>query len=540
MKKNNLFYVVATACVMVFAACSTKSGHDLGNSAEGDDADLIAQKNNLPYTIKLEEYVNPAFPNLHSFTHATYNDKLVMFGGRQRGLHSPNYNFGQNAANKTIYVIDTHSWSPSISTWSVYSQADSLTVQPDTNKVTNSSSNFANIGQFRANNAEFFTNNNVLYVIGGLLGGTTNCPQGPVTQPYMTAINLEALVNAVMQKTFVPQGQIRQFSDPNLAITGGEVGTMNNTVYLAFGWNYNNQTNGLYTHMVSTLTYTDVSAGKSPSLNVAFNSICSTCRDNWNNSSDSGNFRRRDGSMSPIIDPKDQSPALMYYAGVFKAGATNFDTPVWIHSNSVAEESGFHMRGNIYTCMVVPFYSQSRKESYATLLGGITNVKYNIPPAKQNAPVLLNENNAPLNTPDPTNLTSVPFSNRITTIKIDKQHNMYHFLMPDSFPATKYNIEFPTPAIKGVTPTLISAPASLYNGAESEIFWTVPQNLTMGNGVIDLDAFMKQNPNGGSVGYLFGGILSRVPNLLFVSQDPLKQSIASNRLFSIIVVPLKK
>jgi hypothetical protein len=176
MKKTSLSIALATGIAMAFVSCKTDTNTQLPNDA--------ALTPTLPYTLQLVEYVNSSLPNLHSFTHGTYQDKIIMFGGRRKGLHASTYSFSQGAANKIIYVIDTHSWSASVSTWSVYSRADSLTVP-----VSNISCAVAkNAGQFRANNAEFFTNGNTLYVIGGLVNAapTSSTSQGGViTLPYI-------------------------------------------------------------------------------------------------------------------------------------------------------------------------------------------------------------------------------------------------------------------------------------------------------------------------------------------------------------------
>jgi len=489
---------------------------------------------NVPYSIQLTEYVNPKLPNLHSYVHATYEDKIVLIGGRRLGLHSINYNFTELSANKTIYVINTQGWQTP-DKWTVDSAPYNNVVKADP-QGSNSAFNFPQ--HFYANNIEFFTKGSVVYMIGGVLSLPINGTETTITPSVMTAVNLPDLINAVKANTFMPVGTVRQAANPSFTLTGGEIGVMRDTVYLAFGWNTNN-----YSHQIKSFTYIDNQITKS--LTVNFNPLCNTCWDGVKdtcqvtNDCNIGNFRRRDGTMSAMINPADGTPFFMYYAGVFKNGNTNFDTPIWINNQSAIEQN-FQMRGNIYTCKVVSTYSSKRKSSYATMLGGITNTKY----ANNIAlPALLSAANSTIITPDIANFLSVPFSNRFTTLSIDQNKTIRQFLLPDSFPLTKAPISFPTYSSNVYKDSAFTLPpnTNTFNGAESEIFWRIPAGLNLGNDVIDLDGFFNKMPQGGSVGYLFGGILSIVPNVNMNNKSNYQSrvTIASNRIFRISIVPVK-
>jgi hypothetical protein len=528
--KQKLTQAALLVALAAFVGCNP---NDNGSTTAGSYA-------GPPYTVQLEEFVNPALPDLHSYTHAIYQDKIVMIGGRTNGLHGGTYNFYRRHSNKNIFVINTNNWA-SPDKWAVKSL-------PSNSPLLAGAANGISLQQFRSNNAQFFTQDSVLYIVGGLLGSARPTqlkqpgnPQGgviavpgskpdgedndtvPQTLPYMTAVNLPALINAVNSGTPMPGGSLRQVKNDSLAVTGGELELMGGQVRLVFGWNFS--FNGdLYTHQIRSFSYQD--NGKN--LGIGPITVCNSCWDNQPDSSNTGYFRRRDGSMSPMIDPANGKEALMYYAGVFKNGNTNFDNPVWIGSDNAAEQS-FVMRSNVYTCQVVPVYSAGRSQSYATLLGGMTNALYNGGAIKQ--PTLLTDKNAPLNAPDSNNFTSVPFTNQLTTLVMDKQRNYSQYLLPDSFPATKVAYNF-------TDTTTLPVGASPFNGAESELLWTLtPANGLMSNGVVNLDAFVKANPKGGSIGYLHGGILSMVPNA-FGAGNQAKVTRASNRIFAVKIVPL--
>ena len=485
-----------------------------------------------PYTIQLIDVSVPGLPDLHSYTHAIYNDKIVMFGGRTSGLHSFNYTFLNTRSNDSIFVIDTKQWSAPTD-WAVYS------LSPNQLKFSNPAPTL-DISQFYANNAQFFTSTKgTLYVLGGLLGAD-NKNVSPTTLPYMTAIDLQPLVSSVISKgtSSLAPNSIRQttVADTSFSITGGEISVMNNTVYQAFGWNYF-VGNGTYSHQVKKFTFVDNGTNLTIGPITAWSDGYANTRDSTPVTT-AGNFRRRDGSMSPMIDPNDGSSFLLYSAGVFKQGNTNFTSPVWITGSSAQEilTDNFKMYSNVYTCQTIPVYSKNNQASYVTLLGGMKNAIYT--GGAINDPTLLTANNADTLAIDANNFTHVPFTNQFTTISINSAHQFGQYLLPDSFPDTKMPIVFPAdkknPAITIPAGTL----KDIFNGAESEMHWNLSTKYLMNNGVINYDALVADSTNGASIGYLHGGILSHKTNTL--AGNPLRFSVASNRLFVVRIVPYKK
>jgi hypothetical protein len=213
-----------------------------------------------PYTVQLEEFVNPNLPSLHAYIQAVYQDKIVMMGGRTNGLHN-SYSFVDDY-NDTIFVINTNNWA-SPNTWTV----KKLSIE------SNLLSGEENKEQLEANNAQFFTNDSVLYIVGGLLGDDVVKKVKRHSSPYITAITLPALINTVNNGVALTPGSIRQAKDAQLAVTGGELELMDNAVKLVFGWNFG--PDDLYTHQVRSFTYTD--DGKT--LRISPVTVCPTCWD---------------------------------------------------------------------------------------------------------------------------------------------------------------------------------------------------------------------------------------------------------------------
>jgi hypothetical protein len=472
-----------------------------------------------PYTIILEEYVNDSLPSLHSYSHAIYNDYIIMFGGRTNGLHSPGYFINRQNSNRIIYVINTNGWATP-DKWTVKSMTS------DTILITKS--NAIDVRHFRANNAQFFQKENTLYLIGGLFGGIGDEKENPRTLPYLTAIDLPAIVSMVNDGKALPANSIRQISNEELSITGGEVEELNGQVKLVFGWKFNNGPVDLYSHKIKSFELKD--DGKNVSIgDITF---CNTCWDKItepDTPSNGGFYRRRDGNMTPMIDPKTGNESLLYYAGVFKNGNTNFDNLVWIDADKADTSKGFSLRSNVYSCQLVPAFSMMRKQAYATMLGGMTNTNYN--GKKINQFVLLDSSNAPFITPDPNNFTSVPFSNNVTTLVIDENKSYKQYLQESNFPKTTIPYYFDSTEVK--------AGENIFNGAEAALHWSPKvKNYLMKNGVLDYDKFAAANKDGATIGYLHGGIMSYVANALFAG-NPAKQTRSSNRVFAVKIIPNK-
>ncbi|MDP2387760.1 MAG: hypothetical protein Q8M29_15410 [Bacteroidota bacterium] len=516
--KKGLFYFGMTllgASLIVGCGDSATKGETTGTDSSASAG--------LPYTIQVDEVTIAGMPDLHSYTHAIYGDKMVMFGGRTSGLHSFGYAFLTTKSNLHVYVVDTKGWADP-TTWTV----DSLPISKVGRKGPNK--NFVDLRQLGANNAEFFTQNNTLYVLGGLLSAD-NSNDSPITLPYFTAIDLPGLIDCVVSKGKNSMGYdaIRQVKDTSFALTGGEISVMNNVVNLVFGWNYTSASD-YYSHQVKTFTFTDSNGTLSAGPITSWNDGHSNGVDSVNE----GFFRRRDGSMSAMIDPADGSNFLLYYGGVFKEGATNFTSPVWINATGATEQN-FMMRSNVYTCQVIPVYSSSKKESYATLLGGIKNANYT-GPKPLTGPTVLTASNADTMTRDVNNFLNVPFTNQFTTIRINANHEFTQYLLPDSFPVLKYAITLPPDTAPYNQPLVLPAGTVMYNGAESEMYWNLNGKYLMSNGVVNYDVLMGDSISGATVGYLHGGILSSKPNVLTTNSNHF--SVASNRLFRVRIVPL--
>jgi hypothetical protein len=147
------------------------------------------------------------------------------------------------------------------------------------------------------------------------------------------------------------------------------------------------------------------------------------------------------------------------------------------------------------------------------MLGGMKNANYT--GKSITTPTLLNESNAPIynvpyQKPDSNpNANTVPYTNQFTTIVVDANKQFKQYLLPDSFPAPNHSITYK----KVDTTVTITDKTPCFNVSESIFVPTAKNAKTlMTNGVIDYDTFIAANPNGGTIGYLHGGIISVTDN----------------------------
>jgi hypothetical protein len=299
--------------------------------------------------------------------------------------------------------------------------------------------------------------------------------------------------------------------------------TANGLVHLVFGQNfqgpYTGSSNGSYTSQVRSFTvdYTPGGEGSDPALSYTPVSTSPVPGDDTL-------FRRRDLNVVASIrrdpaDPAAVQEGMIAYAGVFTGTAiatgtgvvssvgngvwtlpveiSATGTPTMIGTTSTA--SGFVQPMNQYSSANVSVYSGSTGDFTTFMFGGIT-----------------------ANTYDPqsgalTYQAEYPFTNQITAVTRDLAGGY----------SQQYAGEYPfTPIVSG-TRTF-----SLY-GAEAKFFASpgLPASALFQNGVFNLDELLALGS--GTIGYIFGGIVSSVPNT-----SSRLDSTASPEIFSVIITPV--
>ena len=188
-----------------------------------------------PFTVQIEPVITTPLPGIHSFAFAQSGNKWLIIGGRTNGLHGLNSSgsFPPEDKNDLVTVIDT-------STWAFYTA--------DLNQLPK-----AIADPMRSTNMEYIQEGSYLYMVGGY--GYDSVASIYVSFPKLTAIHVDNMIDAVINATPIAP-TIRQVTDTNFSICGGDLGKIGSDFYLIFGHNFG----GRYTDPPSpifTQTYSD-------------------------------------------------------------------------------------------------------------------------------------------------------------------------------------------------------------------------------------------------------------------------------------------
>lgn len=303
-----------------------------------------------PFTIELEAVsTSQQLPGLHSFAFAQSGSKWLFAGGRINGLHgfSTNDNFPVQYANDNLIVIDT-------ATWQVYQSP----VAPLGLQLAD---------PLRSTNMQYVQRGDYLYMIGGF--GWDSTANGYRTFATLTALRVDSIINAVMNATPLAP-HIRQISDTNLRVCGGELAMLGNSFYLIFGHNFN----GRYSDP-PVPTFTQKYTEQIRKFEIADNGTSLQIQ-NYTAFTDTNNFHRRDLNVGHVIRPNG-SEALVAYSGVFQKNVNlPWPSPVLIDSSGGTLQSGFTQLLNNYTCGMVPVYDALQGNMHTVFLGGMSWYTY--------------------------------------------------------------------------------------------------------------------------------------------------------------------
>lgn len=311
----------------------------------------VAQYGQMPpFTIQVEAINGITIPGLHSFAFAQWGDKWLFIGGRTNGLHGLNSSgsFPPEYKNNSIIVIDT-------TTWQYY--------QADLNQLPKSVAD-----QMRSTNMESIQTGSYLYMMGGY--GYDSVANMFVTFPKLTAIHVNNMINAVINAQPIAP-HIRQVTDTNLSICGGDLGKIGNDYYLMFGHNFG----GRYTDPPTPL-FTQTYSERIKKFNITDDGTNITLS-NFTYQVDTANFHRRDLNICGIVKP-DGSLAIGAYGGVFRKYANlPFRNPITIEASGAIVNTTYQQVMSQYTCAVLPIFDSVTKNMYTIFFGGISLYDYN-------------------------------------------------------------------------------------------------------------------------------------------------------------------
>jgi len=414
------------------------------------------------FTVQIEPLIISGVPNIHSFSWGKTSDgKWIIFGGRIEGLHrrQPPFAFSESFNNKNVFLIDPvkdQSWSSPLNILpaSIYEQLQST-------------------------NQEFHQRTNTLYIIGGYGYSTTQ--NDHITYPNLTAIDLDDLAVAIINNEDI-SSFFRQITNDNLAVTGGQLGLLNNVFYLCGGQFFKGRYNpiGSGSGPGFIQTYTDeirkfeiIDDGTTISIV------------NYTSSNDTDNLHRRDYNMAPQIFPNGESGFTMF-SGVFQH---NVDLP-FLNTVDITE-SGYNVNNNFnqylsqYHSAKIPIYDISSSTMHTIFFGGMSQYKL--------------DNNGNLEQDD-----NVPFVKTISKVTRSSDGSMIE---------SKLSIEMPS-----------------LLGSGSEFIPVSGNNFYIDNLIVNLNNLPLGNT---LIGHIYGGIESSLENIFFINDGT--QSSASDQIFKVSI-----
>jgi hypothetical protein len=446
-------------------------------SADNQTADTTPiSMSGLPFKVVIQQAPFQLPVGIQGGVVGIYHGQWILIGGRTNGVHgfsNTDANFPPASQNSTIYVVNPATGQTA--SRSLFDPGSGLNQQQiDTLSVTS---------------PQAYQEGDTLYVTGGY--GFSYSTGTYTTQAVLTAINLQGLVQWVNGSGTVVNN-ISQLYNAEFQITGGRMYKLGSVTQLVFGQDfegsYNVNSNGNYSEQVRRF---QISSNGGQVAATILPSLPST---------PDANFRRRDLNVVPAIFNVNNllQYGLIAYGGVFTPTVGVWNVPVIIKDGvnpAMADPNSpasFKQGMNQYSCATAGLFSKKTSSMYNIFFGGISFGFYV---------------NGTFQTDN-----EIPFTNEITTVKMDKNGNFTQYLMDGQYP----NI---------LSPAVNPNNNLLFGGSA----YFIPNNISSyPNNVINLDNIRAATV----IGYIVGGIASTLPNT-----NTIFDSYGSPYVFTVTLVP---
>ena len=409
------------------------------------------------YSLELSPINIPNLPGLHSFAFAQTDGKWLVIGGRKDGMHArqPFNAFPQSQNNTDIFVIDINTqefWSSSVVELPV--------------EISE---------QLQSTNMNFYQEQDTLYLIGGYAYSQTASDH--ITFPNLVSIQVSSLIDAIINgDPIVPY--FKQITDSKFAVTGGQLGKIEDTFYLVGGQRFDGRYNPMG-HATYVQSYTNQI--RKFTIN---NSEPQITFDNYTTITDQIHLRRRDYNLIPQIFPNGEK-GYTISSGVFQENVDlPFLYPVDITSDGYDPITSFNQYLSNYHSAQVCLYDSLANQMHTIFFGGMSQYYY------QNGNLVQDD--------------QVPFVNTISRLTRFENGQLQEFQLPEEMPGLK--------------------------GASAEF---IP-NLNLPNydsEIIKLGTFTQDTL---LIGHILGGISSPSLNPFNVNQTNITS--AENTIFSVKLI----
>ena len=309
----------------------------------------VAQKTQqaIPFTVRLESFEIDNFPALQSFAFATWEGKWLLVGGRKDGLHrrQPWASFNEPGQNNLLYVVDPENKL----VWSYSLQHLTISLQE----------------QLQSTNMQFYQLDNKLILIGGY--GYSKTAEDHITFPFLTIIKADEIIDAVIKQRS-PENAFTQIKDQRMAVTGGRLGKIADTLVLACGQRFD----GMYNPMGPDHGpgFEQQYSNEIRKFSIVFDNDDPVIN-NYRVIKDSVNLHRRDYNLVPQILKFDEF-GYSIFSGVFQYDQdlpyTNF---IDITGGNYKVNNRFKQQFSHYHSAVLPLYDNGSGSMYSIFFGGI-------------------------------------------------------------------------------------------------------------------------------------------------------------------------
>ncbi len=306
---------------------------------------LTGQDSSFPYSVRLEQVSVPGLPGFHSFAYAQHQGKWLIVGGRTDGIHArqPFASFPPNHNNSHIFVIDP-------STGEFFAEA----LDPLSTGIRE---------HLQSTNMNYHQIADTLYIIGGYAFSETAGDH--ITFPKLTTIVVSETMNDVISGS-LSEDSFGHLYDERFAVTGGQLGRLDNTLILVGGHRFDGRYNPRnmptfiqeYTHAIQSFRIDDAISG--PEISYYSKVV------------DEDHLRRRDYNLVPYIF-RDGAPGYMISTGVFQREA---DLP-FLYNVEVGKEEfykpipDFEQLLSHYHSPKLSIYLEETEELHMLFFGGL-------------------------------------------------------------------------------------------------------------------------------------------------------------------------
>ncbi|HPW97326.1 MAG TPA: hypothetical protein PK218_02065 [Flavobacterium sp.] len=342
------------------------------------------------YQLEINPVTIPNFPGIHSYAFGQNNGKWLIIGGRVDGIHArqPFNAFPASNNNTNIYVVDINTQQ----FWTASTNSLSTSIKE----------------QLQASNFNFYQDNSSLYIIGGYAFSAT--ANDHITFDKLTSIDVPNLIDAIINGNPI-QSYFKQIQNSNFAITGGQLGKIDDTFYLIGGHRFD----GRYNPM-NNPTFTQTYSNQIRKFNID-NSGNQLSISNYETITDAVHLHRRDYNLMPQIFP-DGTQGYTISSGVFQINVDlPFLYPVDIKSTGYFPQTNFNQYLSNYHSAKVGLYDATENRMHNLFFGGISQYYYN-------GTILVQDNN-------------VPFVNTISRTTRFADGSLIEYQLPVSMPSLK-------------------------------------------------------------------------------------------------------